>query len=491
MSRSIPVMAKAVAAAVVCAAAGPAAASTFGIAAHIPSEPVQEEIVATGIGWVRIDVVWSLIEVEPDTFWWDGYDALIATLESRGLRIYATIQGTPQWATSGSEFNGVPDEPGDWQAFCYSIASRYRGRIDAWGFWNEPNLEHFWEGSRTEYVEEILLPGIAAVAAADPDALLVAPDLAHLTSGHWDDWLGRVISDAGHLLDVVAHHVYPSNGTSGDVTNKLNDDPTYPWEPPSVRQVLDDSGWGPRPFWLTETGVESDRYTQVGQATFYRGMLERWFGTNPDDDWIDRIFFYEMADPRGVPTLSWGILEEPPGLERKLAFYEYQAFIGEALVDDAEVTGSPLPSFVGSFEELEASFTVRNTGTTPWSTSEGYALELRIDQLGWAVSVDGLPPDTTVSPGDAITVRALLRSPGTTPAAPVRTALLTGRMVRDGVDPFGTGVRHLFAHTGREAPVVSSHPAPVSVPYNGTAAFDVEVASPPDVNREFVISPRQ
>jgi hypothetical protein len=463
----------------------PAEPETFGIAAHVPAVRIQDEIDAAGIGWVRIDVVWALVEIAPDTYLWEPYDRLIEELESRGLRSYATLSGTPQWATSGSEFNGVPDDPDDWREFCYIVASRYRGRVDAWGFWNEPNLEHFWQGSRTEYVEEILLPGLEAVAAADPRSLLVAPDLAHLSSGHWDDWLERVIDDAGLYLDVLAHHVYPSNGTSGDVTNKLAETPSYPWEPPSVRDVLDDAGWGARPFWLTETGVESDLYTQTGQADFYGGMLERWFGVNRDHDWIDRIFFYEMADPRDDPTLSWGILEEPPGLERKLAFYRYQSFIASALVDDAEITYTELPVFVRNFEILEPVFTIRNTGTTTWAVADGYGLELSVDDLGWQIQIEQLPDDGTLAPGETVTVRASIRTGATTPAAPPRVVPLDARMVRGETDAFGVSPRHLFVLTGRQPPVVAQQPAPVVAPFNGAASFTVLVTAPTDVTYQW------
>jgi hypothetical protein len=456
----------------------PALASTFGINAHVPSEAIQDEIVAAGVGWVRVDVVWGLIELHRDSFDWERYDRLIDTLESRGLRIFATLQGTPQWATSGSEFSGVPDDPADWREFCYLVASRYRGRIDAWGFWNEPNLGHFWQGNRTQYVNEILLPGIEAVSTADPGSLLVAADLAHLSSGSWEVWMARVLNDAGHLLDVFSHHVYPSNGTAGNVTYKLSEGGSLPWDPPPVREVLDDGGWGDRPFWLTETGVESDAYGQTGQSAFYGNLLGLWFGSGRSHDWIDRIFFYEMADPSNDPTLSWGVLEAPPGLERKLAFFAYLDFIADAVVDDAEIAAEGLPAFAGSRELLEPSFQIRNTGTTTWTASAGYRLAVEIDDIRWQVAVDPLPDSAAVSPGDAIILGASLLGPNTFPFEAPRVETIEARMQLVGERKFGSGIRHLLVLTAREPPRLIRPPAPASAPYNGSAAFSVEVASP-------------
>jgi hypothetical protein len=455
-----------------------ARASTFGINAHVPSEAIQNEIVEAGVGWVRVDVVWGLIEVHRDTFDWVRYDSLIDTLQSRGLRIFATLQGTPQWATSGSEFSGVPDDPADWREFCYAVASRYRGRVDAWGFWNEPNLGRFWQGTRTQYIDEILLPGIEAVSTADPGALLAAADLAHLSSGAWETWMARVLDDAGHLLDVFAHHVYPSNGTAGDVTYKLTEHGGLPWDPPSVREVLDDGGWGDRPFWLTETGVESDAYGESGQASFYGNLLGLWFGSERDHDWIDRIFFYEMADPSNDPTLSWGILEAPPGLEPKLAYFTYRDFIAAELVDDAEVATEDLPPFVGSRERLEPSFVIRNTGTTSWTSTAGYQLLIEIDDIRWQVAVDPLPDTALVNPGDTITLDATLLAPVAYPFQAPRPTTIEVRMQLAGERPFGTGVRHRLVLTAREPPQLTRQPAPASSPYNGLAVFSVEVANP-------------
>lgn len=480
MERCTSLPAAAVAAVIAVLAAQPAAAMTFGIGAHVPSARIQDEIVDGGIGWARIDVVWGLIEIHRDTFYWDRYDQLIDDLEARGIRIYATIQGTPQWATSGPEFNGVPDDPADFKEFCYIAASRYRGRIDAWGFWNEPNLEHFWTGSRTEYIEDVLLPGIEAVAAADPNALLVAADLAHLSSGHWDDWLGRVIADAGDLLDVIAHHVYPSNGTSGDVTDKLAEGGQYPWDPPSVRDVLDGAGWGDRPFWLTETGVESEDYGEDGQAAFYEGLVERWFGPTRDHDWIDRVFFYEMADPPDL-VYSFGILGPPPGLERKQAFYAYRAVIETATVDDAEITVSGMPAFLGGFTTFEPVYTVHNTGTTSWTAADGYRLTIDIEELGWQQTVEELPSDRVVAPGEAVTLRATIRSGAGGPTTPPRTVPVRARMV-GATDSFGTGSLEHVVITGGEPPIVTRDPSFAQVPFNGAALFSIEVADPGDVS---------
>ena len=76
-------------------------ANTFGINAHIPNGVVLDRVTEAGIGWVRIDFVWSLVEKERDEYDWELYDSVISEIESRGLKILANFHGTPAWATKG------------------------------------------------------------------------------------------------------------------------------------------------------------------------------------------------------------------------------------------------------------------------------------------------------------------------------------------------------------------------------------------------------
>ena len=54
-------------------------------------------------------------------------------------------------------------------------------------------------------VQDQLAPGADAIRAADPEALIAGPALAHLTSGErdWYDWLLEILQHAAEGLDVV------------------------------------------------------------------------------------------------------------------------------------------------------------------------------------------------------------------------------------------------------------------------------------------------
>jgi hypothetical protein len=462
-------------------AASSVGASTFGVNAHVPLDPVADEIVEAGIGWVRVDFVWKYIEPERDVYTWQRYDRLIDRLEARGLRIYAGFGSTPAWATIGSEYSGVPDDPAEWQEFCYLAASRYRGRVDAWGIWNEPNTKRFWEGTRAQYIEIMLLPGTDAIRAADPGALVCAPDLAHLSSGHWDDWLYEVIRKAGHAIDVVTHHNYPSFGTANEVIYELDTKLNIPFTSPSIRRLLKETGWWGRPFWLTETGLQSERYGEDAQAEFFEDLLTDWFGPHPRARWMDRIFFYHMNDGKPPSTHSYGIIGHLPDLDRKSTFYAYQHFISDAVIDDAEIITHAFPAFVDSNTVMEIPVTVRNTGTTTWTAATGHFLDITTVVRGWELVANPFPDGIEVAPDETVEIWVRLRTAPNPLGPSASTVIVDARMADGEGDRFGDPLRARMVHTDSTPPVVQIHPRPVTVRAGNRTFFAVDVESPSPV----------
>lgn len=316
-----------------------AASSPYGVNLHAPQGAALaaqlDRVKAAGIGWVRIDFIWAAVQPDRATWDWTAYDAIAAAARKRKIEVYATLAYTPAWATDGPEIIGVPRDPADWAEFCFRAAKRYRSTIRTWGMWNEPNLPRFWAGSREEYVDVILKPGADAVHAAVPTARVAGPDLAHLTTGSadWYDWLRLTLLEAGDRLDIITHHLYDTDG-SRDVTSKLEKSTTFGSRPslwdavnPSVREVLKTTAWyRQKPFWLTETGWESARVSEDGQAANYTGLLGDWFtgGSRGNGrDWVDKVFFYELQDP---PTdFTWGLLRADGS--QKPAYGAFKSFI--------------------------------------------------------------------------------------------------------------------------------------------------------------------
>ena len=308
---------------------------SYGINIHAPQAPhldyLLDEVVACKLGWVRVDFNWNLIETSQDDFDWSVHDALVAAANARGLHIFATLAYTPDWATSGAELYGPPDNSADWYDFCYQAALRYKGSVEHWGMWNEPDLA--WQGTRQQYIDIILINGADAVHAANPDAKVCGPELAQWNH-EWYYWLKESIEQAGDKLDIVTHHAYAENtGQYPEVTEMLEATTQYGDNPnmwnvvePSAKEVLEYTGWfnTGKPFWFTETGLQSNNLSESDQADYYEGLLNDWFSGIESRDWMDKVFFYELRDSVYWREY-WGILgTADENFYRKRAFFVYQ-----------------------------------------------------------------------------------------------------------------------------------------------------------------------
>lgn len=310
--------------------------SPYGLNVHAPQRQdlvfLFDKVKDAGIGWVRIDFVWALIEREPGVSRWRAYDNIVRIARQHDLEILALIAYTPSWATDGPEIAGVPRDFGDWTDFCREAARRYRRDIFHWEIWNEPNLPAFWVGSRGDYIDGILRDGAAAIRSGNPKAEVGGPALAHFVGKgrDWYSWLADILNAAADDLDFLTHHVYDLDGPDG-VTTRLEGPSLYGSEPgrwgedePALREVLDVLGWT-RPLWVTETGWVSTRLDEKLQARHYQGFLDTWLVGDPQRSWLDKVFFYEIRDAEDPRIEKYGILRFNG--QEKPAYWTYADFI--------------------------------------------------------------------------------------------------------------------------------------------------------------------
>jgi polysaccharide biosynthesis protein PslG len=142
-----------------------------------------------GFHWVKQEFAWREIEgAGKGVFDWTNPDRVIDEVDAFGLNIIARIGVQPQWATPALPLPevGPPQNYQDFADFIFAIASRYRGRIDAYQIWNEPNLAREW-GNRPPNPQEytqLLCLAYNAVKRADPNAAVISAGLAPTT--RWD-----------------------------------------------------------------------------------------------------------------------------------------------------------------------------------------------------------------------------------------------------------------------------------------------------------------
>ncbi len=275
--------------------------SPYGINAHIPSTRQFDQIEKLGMGWVRVDFTWDFVQPKRNKLRWDKVDRVVEDAEKRGLHILAILGYCPPWASSGPDHTYPPKDPQEWKSFVRAMVSRYKGRIRHWTLWNEPNNKTFFKGNVDQYISNVLVPGWEAAKGVDPDCRIVGPDLAHLGSANWDDWLDTVIHYAGNRFDIIGHHCYQKN--PGRLFKEL-DGRKAKFRGKTVYEILAKHGHQGKPFWLTETGWRVQKVGEGKQADYLVDVLQ---GVNKDP-WIKKVFLFHLPESDFDP--GYGMLHK-------------------------------------------------------------------------------------------------------------------------------------------------------------------------------------
>jgi len=292
--------------------------NSVGMNTHVATNDIADACVELGVTWVRFDNNW--LEHQPssgDPVFAAYLDSAVSYAVAGGLNVFMTIAYTPGWASSGDSdgrsHNDVP-LPGTYDAFVRQAVEHYRAMgVTHFGLWNEPNLDGFWEGTSAQYVDLIVVHGLAAVAqgcldAGYGDCVSLGPELANV--GECDVWLEQILqgmNTAGVNFDIYSHHIYqgfPETGVNvwdGDRFFNALDQRRFVFTRRSFIDTLTENGRAfagvpDREVWITETGYRCEPPMDAGemstQATYYMRVIDEQLARG----WYTNSFFYEIQD---------------------------------------------------------------------------------------------------------------------------------------------------------------------------------------------------
>jgi hypothetical protein len=340
--------------------------NSVGMNIHIGRDTFIDACDDLGVGWVRMDGNWFVMEPSQDNYNWAWMDEFVDRANAKGLKVFITLGYTPDWVPShgeagdGSTGDNCPDDETHWVDFVEDAVTHYRAMgVTHYGMWNEPNLDGFFDGTVEEYVDIIMVPGAAAVRRVCADCKVLGPELANV--GDCDVYMENIFNRApASTFDIITHHSYNGftetgwNIWDGDGFINVLDDQRIPgFTRKDIRQILDAAGWTGE-VWMTETGLRATPIGDSGeenrQATYYIRVLEEQLKRA----WYTNTFFYEIHDcgpdqPQctidgyGIMRAFQGELgqrEFPRDFTLKPAFHALKQFI----IDHPEIVGTqPAP----------------------------------------------------------------------------------------------------------------------------------------------------
>ena len=314
----------------------------FGV---IEAYEASEAATELGVGWTRIRFQWA--EIQPDSAEQWQMERLsethIASEVAAGRELIGLLIGIPEWAR---DKNNLPsglylpiDDPNNlWANFVRTTVERYKGEINHWIIWNEPDiwdknaLGHTWDGTEADFAQLMRVAYLVA-NESNPDVVI---HLASMT-WFWDSNSGRTqymdrllaaikvdpeAAEHNYYFDVATAHLYFQPAQIHDILEA--------W-----RNILAEHGLYDKPFWLVETNapvvddpswpVESITFnvTQRDQARFIPQAISLAFAAG-----AERISIFKLIDTETDRLAN----PEPFGLLRddgsaRLGFTAYQVAI--------------------------------------------------------------------------------------------------------------------------------------------------------------------
>lgn len=105
-----------------------------------------------GVTRLRVNVLWSRVVTSANDrrapkqvlYDWSDYDSLIFAAALHGIKLQMTLAGpAPRWATADHRISNVAPDPVLFSRFARDAAAHFRGLVDRYSIWNEPNW-HTW-----------------------------------------------------------------------------------------------------------------------------------------------------------------------------------------------------------------------------------------------------------------------------------------------------------------------------------------------------------
>lgn len=334
-----------------------------------------------GMSTIREGWNWKYVEVNKhkNVSWMDYFDKKAQRFAEMGVKVQAMVTDTPDWASSDPKYAsktgfdasspgkytapaglklpmfadgtdvykpGVKPNPDNYFAdYMFDMASRYRGKIQLWQIWNEPDYpagdlnagaktsdgrQRYWSGSVQDYVR-LLQVGHTIVKGIDPAAKITLGGLGY------EGYLAAIIDHGGaRYFDVVDFHAYGSDASSSN--SVLNSDWGFLGRYRAMKQTLEQKGVKGKTFSCSETGFTSDNAEE--QARY----VPKLFAAAIAQGDVEAVQWAVFTNPG---HRNMGLIDQATLSKKTLGYQAYQVAAGQLTGArfEADLTGGGVQGY--------------------------------------------------------------------------------------------------------------------------------------------------
>ena len=289
-----------------------------------------------GFKWVRQGFPWNDIEISGKGDFtdrrsgtpvdaWAKYDRIVALCQKYGLQIIARLDSPPVWARMPGDDvetyrKGPPANNNDYGDFVAAVANRYKGKINYFQIWNEPNLIGEWGGHPISPAEYTALLKVAhdRIKAAIPGAVIISAALAPTTeesAANLNDVLyleGMYQAGAAPYFDIMSTMLY---GLGQSPEDRRVDLKRLSFSRPILlHNVMEKYGDASKPIWISEyawislppdfKGDPSKNIwgKSVDEQTQARYLVEGYQRAGAEWPWMGVMFVWFLHQPDPIPN---------------------------------------------------------------------------------------------------------------------------------------------------------------------------------------------
>lgn len=231
-------------------------------------------------------VEWFYLEPKSAKFDFNLLDTYVNLSQQKNIEILLPLVFTPQWASARPNEPSAYNKPGlaaepknisDWINYVRAVGMRYKGKINCYEIWNEPNVKLFFSGSVDQMV---LLTKTAhdTLKEIDPKIKIVSPS----PDGKGQAWLDEFLSKGGgNYVDIIGFHFYVMPGPPEDMVSSIQ----------RVKYIMKKHGIN-KPLWNTEAGWDRQKTLTDKEAAAYvaRSYILNWA------EGVKRFYWYAWDD---------------------------------------------------------------------------------------------------------------------------------------------------------------------------------------------------
>jgi hypothetical protein len=286
-----------------------------------------------GAVWLRKTFYWTDFEYEMGVWDYSRYDEFVEAGKAAGKKLLAILAYDVPWIHQDSRRRRYITQAQlpYYLRYVEELVRRYKGKIDAYEIWNEPNWI-FWQGKREDFFE-LSRRAALKIREIDPEAIIVAGSFNRVPRRFIR---GMFQAGAMEEADIISFHPYDLN-PQGSV--RLYD---------RFKKFLALQGYTGE-IWATETG-----YPTGG-----------WYPTRVSEDRFPAYIVKTLAGlaVRGAGTVFWYELCDTYNRQVKRSPLDSELYFGLAYPDYTPKKGAAAYALCGRFiagTEYRPEFPVRN-----------------------------------------------------------------------------------------------------------------------------------